>query len=169
VYRCYRGFRPEELRDWAWRFQSRHGLSRTHLRSLDLLRRHSALGHRIVFVTGSLRELIEPLARRLEPVLGEGVAIRVEAVSLSIENGRFTGELCQNPLSGSEKAARVRQVAAEEQLDLEACHAYGDSIADRELLEAVGRPAAVNPCSRLHRLALERGWPVLRTEQGARA
>ena len=41
--------------------------------------------------------------------------------------------------------------------------------ADRELLETVGRPAAVNACSRLRRLALARGWPVLETREGARA
>ncbi len=169
VYRCYQGFTPDELRDWAWRFQSRHGLARTFPRSLSLLQRHASLGHRIVFVTGSLHELIEPLARRLEPLLPGDARIRVEAVSLTVEDGRFTGELHQEPLSGEQKAERARLVADEEGLDLRACHAYGDSIADAELLETVGRPAAVNACSRLRRLALERGWPVLETREGARA
>jgi phosphoserine phosphatase len=37
---------------------------------------------------------------------------------------------------------------------------YTDSITDLPLLEAVGRPVAVNPDPRLRRLARRRGWPI---------
>lgn len=162
VYGCYRGFRPRELSGWASSFQRRQGLARTHPRGLDLLRRHHEAGHRLVFVTGSLREIVEPFARLLEKRLGLERGIRIEAAALEEGPAGFTGRLLGEAVSGREKAARARRVAEEEDLDLTRSHAYGDSMADLPLLEAVGRPAAVNPESRLRRLARARGWPVLR-------
>jgi HAD superfamily hydrolase (TIGR01490 family) len=165
VYGCYRGFDPGELAAWAESFQERHGLARSHARGLDLLRRHHEAGHRIVFVTGSLREIVAPFARRLEEHLGLGESIRVEAAALEEGSGAFTGRLAGAPVSGLEKASRARRVAEEESLDLARSHAYGDSMADLPLLETVGRPAAVNPEARLRRLARARGWPVLELER----
>jgi phosphoserine phosphatase len=37
---------------------------------------------------------------------------------------------------------------------------YTDSITDLPLLEAVGRPVAVNPDARLRRVARSRGWAI---------
>ena len=161
VYRWYEGFQADELGRWAERFQEREGLDRAHPHSLQLLRRHAERGDRIVLVTGSLLEIIEPLARLLEAELGTGRSIRVEAARLEARDGRFTGALAGPPLSGAEKARRARLVAEQEGLDLEQSHAYGDSVADLELLECVGRPVALNPDGRLRRLARRRGWPVI--------
>src|SRR5258708_21283346 len=47
-------------------------------------------------------------------------------------------------------------------IDLAGSWAYSDSITDLPMLEAVGRPVAVNPDKDLRRVARERGWPVLR-------
>jgi len=51
-------------------------------------------------------------------------------------------------------------------LDLERCFAYGDSTSDWWMLEAVGRPAAVNPSGDLARIAGRNGWQVLRWNGG---
>jgi len=56
----------------------------------------------------------------------------------------------------------VREIAVREGLDLSRCTAFGDSVNDRYMLEAVGHPRAVNPDRTLGRLARERGWTVLR-------
>ena len=45
-------------------------------------------------------------------------------------------------------------------IDLEHSYAYGDSYADKEFLESVGHPVAVNPDRRLKKLAESRGWPI---------
>ena len=50
-------------------------------------------------------------------------------------------------------------------LDLERCFAYGDSASDRWMLEAAGKPAAVNPSNDLARIARRNDWPVLRWER----
>jgi HAD superfamily hydrolase (TIGR01490 family) len=162
----YRRRAPAELAAFAARFQAGPGLARMHGGALDLLAGHARAGHRIVFVTGSVDLFVEPLARLLEARLpagprGEPALIRVEALRLAVASDRFTGGLAEPPLALEEKARRARAVAAEEGLDLAASHAYGDSIADLPLLDAVGRPAAVNPDRRLRRLARRRGWPVL--------
>lgn len=50
---------------------------------------------------------------------------------------RFSGELEGEAVSSQEKAQLVRQYAAEQGVDLQECHAYGDSIADLAMLESV--------------------------------
>ena len=62
---------------------------------------------------------------------------------------------------GEAKAQRVRELAAERGYRLADCYAYSDSVTDLPMLEAVGRPHAVNPDRALRRLARHRGWPVL--------
>ena len=53
----------------------------------------------------------------------------------------------------------------EKRFHLEKCFAYGDSLNDRWLMAAVGRPTAVNPSDELARIARERGWPILDWEE----
>lgn len=118
---------------------------------LDALR---CQGFEIVFVTGSLDFMVRPLA----------VALGVDHVisaRLRTSNGRFTGELAGDPVGGAEKARRVCDFAREHGLDLATCHAYGDSIADVPMLEAVGMPHVVRPDGKLRRLATKRTWPIL--------
>jgi len=62
---------------------------------------------------------------------------------------------------GEAKGRTVREMAAEKGFDLAQCYAYGDSVGDRWMLEAVGRPAAVNASWRLETLARRKSWPVL--------
>jgi hypothetical protein len=64
-------------------------------------------------------------------------------------------------MCGEAKARAVRVAALEMWLDLAKCYAYGDSADDQWILEAVGRPVAVNPHEELARLARIRWWPVL--------
>ena len=120
---------------------------------LDTARRHQAAGHKLVLVTGSLDFIMEPLARYL------GVA-RLEAVKLRTYRGKFTGSLEGEIMSGQEKRRRVLAYAEAAGVDLQASYAYGDSIADGPMLEAVGHPVAVNPDRKLARLADARGWPI---------
>jgi phosphoserine phosphatase len=50
--------------------------------------------------------------------------------------------------------------ARKRNVDLLRSYAYADSISDLPMLEAVGRPVAVNPDRRLRSAAEERGWQV---------
>ena len=114
---------------------------------------HRSAGRRIVFVTGSIDFIIEPLAGYLK-------ADDVLAPKLIERDGRFTGELDGPPVGETEKARRIQAYAEREDIDLSESYAYGDSIADLPMLQAVGHPGAVNPDNSLRLAAKKKGWPV---------
>ena len=120
---------------------------------------HRRAGREVVLVTGSVDFIIEPLAQSLQ-------ASSMHAAGLVEVDGRFTGELDGPPIGDEEKARRVRQFAEAEGIDLSQSYAYGDSIADLPMLEAVGRPHVVNPDKALAATAAARGWPAHRWAVG---
>lgn len=124
------------------------------------VRHHRTLGHRTVLVTGALDVLVEPL----RPLFDDLVAGRLDQV-----DGRFTGHLARPPLVGEARAAWLRGYADENDADLSASWAYGDSHSDLPLLQTVGNPVAVNPDTSLFRIAKRNRWPVEEwpTAQGA--
>ena len=126
---------------------------------------HAERGHLIVIVSGTLEWLAKRAARGLDAELGArglACAIRVCATRLEEKNGRWTGRIVGEAMFGEAKARAIRRVAAEEKLDLRRCFAYGDSPSDKWMLEAVGKPAAVNPSNDLGRIARRNDWAVLR-------
>jgi HAD superfamily hydrolase (TIGR01490 family) len=126
---------------------------------------HAERGHSLVIVSGTLKPLARRAAHALEAQLGAcGLAreIRVCATRLEEENERWTGRIVGEAMFGEAKARAIRRVAAQADLDLRRCFAYGDSSADRWMLETVGKPAAVNPSNDLARIARRNDWAVLR-------
>ena len=119
----------------------------------DLIEEHRAAGREIVIVSTSGADMVEPIGEML------GVD-RVVATRMVARDGKYTGEI-DFYAYGENKAAAMRQIAAEQGWDLADCWAYSDSTTDLPMLEAVGHPTAVNPDRGLRRAALERGWPVL--------
>ena len=111
-------------------------------------------GFEVVLVTGNLDFLMAPLAEEL------GIN-HLLAAELEADNGRFTGELKGMPVSDIEKAKRVLKFAEKNDISLDEGYAYGDSTADLPMIESVGNPHAVNPSSRLRRIAEEREYPIL--------
>ena len=61
---------------------------------------------------------------------------------------------------GEAKAEAMRELAERTGIDLAASSAYSDSATDLPMLEAVGRPVAVNPDRALAKVATERGWEI---------
>jgi HAD superfamily hydrolase (TIGR01490 family) len=119
----------------------------------DLIDAHRAAGRDVVIVSSSGAEMVEPIGEML------GVD-RVVATRMVIRDGRYTGEV-DFYAYGENKAAAMREIAADAGWDLAECWAYSDSVTDLPMLEAVGHPTAVNPDRGLRRIAVERGWPVL--------
>jgi len=111
-------------------------------------------GRTAVLATSSIRIAVMPLAREL-------AIDQVIAASLEFEGERCTGRFREPPLLGERKRAEVLAYLRDRQVDPAACSFHTDSISDLPLLEAVGRPVAVNPDPRLRRIARLRGWPVL--------
>lgn len=124
----------------------------------SLVQRCKAEGQDVVIVSGSLVEVMQHLADYLG-------ADEVIANRLEFKRGKATGRLLRPVVAGPEKALLIGKHAREHGHDLDHCFAYSDSYSDVPMLSVVGHPAAVNPDSKLERLANAYGWPVLTLER----
>ena len=115
---------------------------------------HRAMGHRIVIASSATHVEIEPIARELD-------AHHTLVTELEVVDGAFTGALRGRPLCGPAKAARVRAVAREQDLDLNESFAYSGADDDVPFLEAVGHPTALCPKDALRAEAGWRSWRIL--------
>lgn len=125
------------------------------------LREHRERGEKIVFVSGSWRPCLLPIAEDLR-------ADHVYCCEMVVEEDELTGEVSLLPL-GEMKGRLVREFARLHDLDLKQCSAYGDDLSDTSMLEAVGHPVAVNPSAALTATANERGWEILTPHSPAAA
>ncbi len=130
---------------------------------------HAERGDTIVIVSGTLEFLAGGAARELGMILSRrGIAAKIHVCATRLEerNGRWTGQVVGEAMFGGAKARTARQLAAQKGFDLKRSHAYGDSLQDRWLLEAVGNPWVVNPSPGLLQLAQQKNWPILRWNEG---
>jgi HAD superfamily hydrolase (TIGR01490 family) len=123
---------------------------------------HLDAGQRVWLVTATPVELASIIARRL------GLTGALGTVA-EVVDGEYTGRLVGEPLHGQAKAAAVLALADREELDLDRCSAYSDSINDLPMLSAVGRAVAVNPDSALRMEARARGWEIRDFRTGRKA
>lgn len=121
--------------------------------ALERIEMHKRQGIPVYAVSATIEEIVHPLADRLG--LDGAIGSRMET-----KDGRFTGIILENN-HGEEKARRVREFAAEHNIDLNESYAYSDSITDQSFLRLVGRPYAVNPDKELKKLAKQEGWGLL--------
>ncbi len=125
---------------------------------------HAQQGHAIVLVSGTLAPLAQEMALALVvrlAVRGIAVSVAVCATRLEQKDGRWTGRIVGDAMFGEAKGRAVRRMAVDKGFELAQCYAYGDCVSDRWMLEAVGRPVAVNSSRRMERLARRRGWAAL--------
>jgi HAD superfamily phosphoserine phosphatase-like hydrolase len=129
---------------------------------LHRIRWHLARRHQIFFVSGTLEPLARTVASTVDRTMAHQVPSHIEvfATRLEVCDARWTGILAGEHQSGEAKARTIRVIAAERGLDLARCFAYGNAMADFPMLSAVGFPSAVNPTSRLERVARLRGWKI---------
>lgn len=122
--------------------------------AVALMAEHRRAGHDVVIVSSSGEEVVHPIGAIL------GVE-KVIATRMAVRDGRYSGEVAFYCV-GPHKVTAMRQLADTAGYSLSQCYAYSDSVTDLPMLEAVGRPRAVNPDRALRRAARERGWPILR-------
>jgi len=150
-YQRYANLPAQELRDQAADSLSDLILPRMHHAAVRRIRQHRARGDRVVLLTGALDFLVEPLEHLADELIAARLVERV---------GRFTGELAEPPLTADGRASLAARLAADYDVDLADCFAYGDSLGDLPMLELVGHPHPINPDFRLSREARRRRWPV---------
>ena len=121
-----------------------------NLAAVRELEAHIAAGRSVVLCSGTYQPVLEAFARRL----GAADAL---GTPLEASDGTLTRRLAEPPNTGPRKAARLRAALAGRSL----CAAYGDSLADAEMLESAAEPVAVLPEADLRTLARSRGRRVL--------
>lgn len=134
-------------------------LPRVYPKMLALAHEHQDAGRRAFIVTAASQELAEILARvlALDGAIGSQMS--------EIEDGVYTGQPAGLFIYRAAKAQAIKEMADREGFDLAASYAYSDSESDLPMLRAVGHPVAVNPDTRLARVAREEGWEVLRFDR----
>jgi HAD superfamily hydrolase (TIGR01490 family) len=125
-------------------------------RARHTVERHKKQGHTLGIVTGATRYAAEPLARELG--IEHVVCTRLEVCP----RGQLTGRVVKPMCYGEGKITLAEAYAAKAGFALDEATFYSDSITDLPLLERVKTPVAVNPDSRLKRLATKRGWAIER-------
>jgi HAD superfamily hydrolase (TIGR01490 family) len=163
-YRSFLGRRPEAVRIAAeeWYLQQRRQPGLMIAPTRQALRAHQERGHVPVFVSGSLMEILVPVARELE--VEHCLATRLE-----VHQGRYTGALEGGQMIGQGKADAIRVFLARQATSAEECFAYGDDFTDVPMLEAVGHPVAVIGDPLLAEHARRHQWPTLSVEPEALA
>nr|WP_304349110.1 HAD family hydrolase [Corynebacterium frankenforstense] len=118
----------------------------------ELIRFHQLAGHDVVIVSASAADLVRPIAAEL------GVT-DVVATELEVRDGCYTGEILSYN-KGEAKGEALAELARRRNYDLSASYAYSDSVTDLPMLQAVGKPVAVNPDRALKKHALAEGWEI---------
>ncbi len=83
------------------------------------------------------------------------------STELEIRDGRFTGRIVGDYRVGAAKIPLMEDACRRRGALMSDASYYGDSSADIPVLEAVGRPFAVNPPPALREHASLRGWTIL--------
>ena len=117
-----------------------------------LVAEHQRLRHRLVLVTSATRPQAAPVAAALS-------IADMHCTELQARDGVLTGEF--TPCYGDAKRQAVLDWLAKQGIDPSGTYFYSDSEDDLPLLEAVGKPVAVNAKPRLAEVATERHWPEL--------
>ena len=124
---------------------------------------HARRGHEIVLVSGMVKPLARMVAMALECELeARGVErdVLVSATRLEEHDGIFTGRVLGEANYGEAKRQAMEVLARAMQINLRESHAYGNTLLDRPMLNAVGHAHAVNPGRELADTAMWCDWAI---------
>lgn len=126
--------------------------------ALVIIDQHQRAGRRVVVISSSPVEIVQPLCRYLgiDDVIGTQPELDGD--------GKYTGKIAFYAY-GPGKAEAIRELAERDDISLRDSFAYSDSATDRPMLEAVGHPVAVNPDRELREIALARDWQIIEFER----
>lgn len=154
IYKQYKNLPAKQVRELAEVYYEKVFRKKIFKQALNVLTDFKNNGYRVVFVSGGIDIFLEPFAKELNA--------DCIAISLLEFDGVFTGNINGEPLTGKLKANFIKQHSLKNNIDLNLSYAMGDASGDLEMLECVGNPVAVNPDSRLRKIALSRGWKIVK-------
>ena len=121
--------------------------------SRALVDAHLAKGHTVAIISSATPYQVEPAAADL------GIE-HVLCTHLEVKNGKFTGSVVSPTCFGQGKVDAAEALAKAQGANLDNSFFYSDSQDDLQLLERIGKPRALNPSSKLTRIARDRNWPI---------
>ena len=144
------------VRTLAASFVAEEILPRLYAPAVQRLQSHLRHGDTVVLLSGTL----EPIARALASAL---CVAHVRATVCRERDGRYLGGPPVVHPFGRAKLEIAAQFAAEIGATLSEASAYGDSLDDLDLLQAVGDPVAVMPDRPLLETARGNRWLIIRS------
>ncbi len=118
------------------------------------IERHKNKGANVVILSAALPYICEPIAHYLG--INDVICSAMETAG-----GMFTGKPLGHICLGPEKEIRARQYCLDKSYDLQKAYSYGDSYADRFILQSTGNPICVEPDKRLRKLAEIKNWQIM--------
>ena len=140
----------EELADIAFEKRIKNHIYRD---AYTLIKELQTQQRQVVLATSSIDVIIAPLLRFLKVDTGICSSLMFQE---NICTGKFEGPLAYGP----EKRRRVLDYIEQQQVPLQSCYFYSDSINDLPLLLEIGHPVIINPDKKLRREALARDWDI---------
>ena len=154
-YEVYKGVEAAAVAECSRRWFEAETAAIFNPAVLGAARTHRARGEALVLVSGSFPALLAPIAARVG-------AAHVLCTEPAVTAGVYTGALVDGPsqpMIGEAKAAAMRRLASERDLDLAGSTAYGDHVSDLPMLRAAGSAVVVG--DELATAAREAGWRLL--------
>ncbi|QIZ46275.1 HAD family hydrolase [Dickeya zeae] len=153
------GLTTETVSGWIERFIQRDILPRLYPAAREQMAWHRQRGDTLVVISASGEHLVGPIARHL----GADHAL---AIGVTLEDGRFTGDIHGVPTYQHGKVTRIREWLTQRDAEpFGQLYGYSDSLNDRAMLEFVDQAYVVNPVPELAELAQEKGWRICRWER----
>lgn len=148
------GIKEEEISDLADEFVRISLVHAFYGPACARVRHHLQRGDTVWLLSGTLQPIASAIAKflRLEKVM---------ASSCPVENGVLISKPPETHPYGKSKLELVERMCRETQVEMSQVVAYGDSWADRYLLEQAGTPVAVMPDRKLTALANRKGWEII--------
>ena len=111
-------------------------------------------GEQVLIISATVSFIVAPVAKEL--AVDDFLAIEL------IANGyRYSDQIQGVASYGIGKVTRFKQWLEQANVSAENSYFYSDSIRDLPLLSEVANPIATNPEPLLHKIAIQREWPVL--------
>ncbi|MGC5164043.1 HAD-IB family hydrolase [Rhodococcus sp. DT1] len=155
VFKAWRGHTEDELYDLGQRLFMSTIAGHLYQEAWQLVGAHQNAGHTVVIASSASRYQIQACSDAL------GIE-HVLYTPLEVRDGVLTGRVDGRSLWRSGKAQAARAFMDAHGIDSETSYSYSNGGEDADFLAATAHPTATNPDRTLHRIALERGWPVLR-------
>jgi HAD superfamily hydrolase (TIGR01490 family) len=121
--------------------------------TLAAYKEHQKNGAKIVLVSGSFRELLEPIQLYVN-------AEHLICSELELKNGVYTGQLLTQVI-GEGKWAGISSYIHGKNIELSSCYAYGDHQSDICFMEKVGHPVLVGGSTDMKQIAQQRNWQLI--------